>query len=60
MWPPYIVLREPDIEIGLQLRERAVDLLAERDAIELLEHGAMEALADAIGLRAGLLVLVRL
>jgi hypothetical protein len=29
-----------------------IDLLAERHPIEFVEHGAMEALADAVGLRA--------
>jgi hypothetical protein len=29
-----------------------VDLLAERDAIELIQYSAMEALTDSIGLRA--------
>ena len=32
----------------MQLVERAIDLLAERDPVELVEHGAMEALADAV------------
>ena len=32
--------------------DRAIDLLAERDPVELVEHGAMEALADTVGSRA--------
>src|SRR5207237_8498915 len=47
-----IVFGDPGIEVGLQLVDRAIDLLAEGDAVELVQHGAMEALADAVGLRA--------
>ena len=47
-----IVFGDPSIEIGLQLVDRSVDPLAERHPVELVEDGAMEALADAIGLRA--------
>ena len=47
-----IVVDDPRIEIGLQLVDRAVDLLVERYPVELVEHGAVEALADAVGLRA--------
>jgi hypothetical protein len=47
----FVVLLHPGIEIPLQLVDGAVDFLAERDAIELVEHGAMEAFADSIGLR---------
>ena len=36
----------------LQLVDRAVDLFAERHPVELVEHRAVEALADAVGLRA--------
>ena len=53
-----IVLDQPGIEISLQLVDAVVDLLAERDAIELIQYSAMEALTDSIGLRA--LGLVRL
>ena len=52
MRSPMIVLDQPGVEIGLQLLDRAIDLLAERYTVELVEHGAMEALADAVGLRA--------
>ena len=48
----FVVRRQPGIEVGLQLVDRPIDLLAERHPIELVEHGAMEALADAVGLRA--------
>jgi len=47
----FVVRLHPGIEIPLQLVDGAVDFLAERDAIELVEHGAMEAFADSIGLR---------
>ena len=36
----------------MQLVNAAIDLLAERHPIELVQDGAMEALADAIRLRA--------
>ena len=52
MRPAIIVLDELGIEVGLQFVDRAMDLLAERDPVELVEHGAMEALADTVGLRA--------
>ena len=52
MWPRLIVFLDPDIEIGLQLVDRTIHLLAERDTVELVEHGLVEALADAVGLRA--------
>ena len=38
------------VAVGLQLVDRVVDLLAEGDAVEFIEDGAMEALANAIGL----------
>src|SRR6516162_7380746 len=52
MRPQIVVLDQPGIEVSLQLVDAAVDLLAERDAIELIQYGAMEALTDSIGLRA--------
>ena len=52
MWSTIIVFAQPGIEIGLQLVERVIDPLAERDPVELVQHGAMEAFADAVGLRA--------
>src|SRR5205823_8653850 len=47
-----VVFDDPGIEVGLQLVDRAIDLLAERQPVELVEHGSMETLADAVGLRA--------
>jgi hypothetical protein len=52
MRPLLVVAGEPGIEIGLQLLDHAIDLLAKRHPVERVEHGAMEALADSIGLRA--------
>ena len=52
MWPLLIEVADPQIEIGLQLVERTIHLFAERDTIELIEHGLVEALTDAVGLRA--------
>src|SRR5215831_8513646 len=52
MRPLIIILDQPGIEIGLQLVDVAINLLAERDPIELVQHGAMETLTDSIRLRA--------
>ena len=46
-----IILRDPTIEVRLQLGDRPVQGFAERHAIELIEQGLVEALADSIGLR---------
>jgi hypothetical protein len=48
MRAPLVVVGEPGIEIGLQLLDRPIDLLAERHPVELVEQGAMEALANAV------------
>src|SRR5207247_11219709 len=48
----FVVLDEPYIRIGLQLVDRQIDLLAERNPVELVQDSAMEALANAVGLRA--------
>ena len=37
---------QPGVEVGLQLVDGTVDLLAEGDAVELVEHGAVEPLAE--------------
>jgi hypothetical protein len=52
MRSPIVIFDQPGIEIGLQLVDAAIDLFAERDPIELIQDGAMEALTDAVGLRA--------
>src|SRR6478752_1150655 len=53
----FVVRRHPNVEIILQLVDGSIDFLAERHAIELVEHGSMEPLADSVGLRALGLVL---
>src|SRR3712207_3717339 len=50
--PSLVVVRDPGVEVGLQLLDAAVDALAEGDLVELVQHGAVEALADPIRLRA--------
>ena len=55
--PFLIVALDPIIEIALQFADRAVDFLAEGDAVELVEHSLVEPLDNSIRLRA--LVLVR-
>jgi hypothetical protein len=52
MWPRLIVFLDPGIQIGLQLVDRTIHLPAERDTVEFVEHGLVEALTDAVGLRA--------
>ena len=47
-----IVFGDPRIKVSLQLVDGAVDLFAECHPVELIRDRAMEALADAIGLRA--------
>jgi hypothetical protein len=46
-----IVGGQPLVEVGLQLVDRPVDLLAKRNLVELLENRLVEALADPIRLR---------
>ena len=48
MWPPLVIVDESSIEIGLQLLDGPIDLFAECHPVELVEQGAMEALADAV------------
>ena len=51
MRPDLIELVHPEIEVDLKVVDRGVDLFAEGDPIELVEHGLVEALDDAVGLR---------
>ena len=50
--PFLVVVLDPIIEIAVQLADRAVDFLAEGDAVELVEHGLVEPLNNSIRLRA--------
>src|SRR5262249_23826463 len=52
MWPCLIVFFDPRVQIRLQLVGRTIDLFAERNTIELVEHGLVQAFTDAIRLRA--------
>jgi hypothetical protein len=51
MFSLIVVLVKPDIQIVLQGWYRVVDLPAERDAVELVEHGLVKTLHDPVGLR---------
>lgn len=42
----HVALDNPGVEIDLQLVDAAVDLLAEDNPMELVEHGLVEALDD--------------
>jgi hypothetical protein len=55
MGPCLIVFLHPLIEVGLQLFDAPVDLLAEGDAVELVEQRLVEALTDPVILRAACL-----
>ena len=46
-----VVMLEPLIQVGLQLLNGFVQVLAERDLVELLQNGLVEPLANAVGLR---------
>ena len=50
MGPLLIVLSKPRIEVALQLFKRGVEAFAERHAVELVLDGAVEPLANAVGL----------
>ena len=52
MGPRLIIVLNPLIQIGLQFVDRTIHLLAEGDMVELLQDRLVEALADAVGLRA--------
>lgn len=43
---------ESSIQIGLQLVDSVLDLLAESDLVGLLQNGLVEASADGVGLAA--------
>ena len=45
-----IVIGDPRIEIGLQLIDAAIDLLAKSNPIELVQRGLVEPLANSVGL----------
>ena len=46
-----IILRDPTIEVRLQVNDRPVQGFAERYPIELIERGFVKTLANSIGLR---------
>src|ERR1700745_898024 len=48
MRPVLIVTLDPGIEVGLEFGDRLIDLLAEDDAIELIERRLVEPLNHAI------------
>jgi hypothetical protein len=52
MGPRFIELAHPEVEVGLKVLDCRVDLLAEGYAVEFVEHGLVETLDDAVGLRA--------
>ena len=45
-----VVRVDPRVKIHLQLLDRRVDFLAERDLVELIQDGLVEPLADPVGL----------
>lgn len=60
MGPLVVVVRQPRVEISLQLLQGPIDLLPEGHAIQLVQHGLVESLADPVrlgmpGLRTGMI-----
>ena len=52
MWTLFVIVAYPHVEICLQLVDRTIHSFAERDTIELVEHGLMEALSNSVRLGA--------
>ena len=52
MWSLFVVAPDPFIDIGLQLLNGIIELLAKRDLIKLLKHRLVKPFADAVCLRA--------
>ena len=52
MRPLLVVAFDPKIKIVLQLLDRCIELFSEGDAVELVEDCLVEALSDAVRLRA--------
>jgi hypothetical protein len=50
MWAPLIIVKEPGVQVILQLLDGTVDLFAECHTVELVEDGAMEALTNSVRL----------
>jgi len=48
MGPGLVELALPEIEVGPQVVDRSLDLLAEGDPIELIEHGLVKTLDDSV------------
>ena len=48
VFPCAVVGFDPGVQVGLQVRDRTVDLLSEGDAVELVERGLVEAFDDAV------------
>jgi hypothetical protein len=55
MRPLFVVLLDPQVQIGLQFLPGSANLLPKGDLIDLLQHRLVETFADAIGLRASCL-----
>jgi hypothetical protein len=47
----FIVVHQPLIQINPQALQISIELLSERDLVELLQDGLAESLEDPIGLR---------
>ena len=51
MDPLLIVVADPLIQVYLQLNQTRINLLAQGDAVELIEPSLMQLLDDTVGLR---------
>lgn len=58
MRPFIVVVGDPVVQIDLQFFDAAIDFPAECNLIELLQDRLVEALADAVGLRVRIPVIV--
>src|SRR5262249_6476840 len=50
MWAPFIIIKEPGVQVVLERLDGTVDLFAECHTVELIEDGTMEALTDSVRL----------
>ena len=50
MRPLLVRLLQPRIQVGLEVRQRPIDLLAERHAVEFVQHRLVEPFTDPVGL----------
>ena len=50
MWPVIVICFQPLIQVALQLFDGAIELFAEGNAVEFVQHGLVKAFADTVSL----------